>query len=98
VATFLGGLFGLHWMAGVIFIVCWLGMFALTRISALSALVALFIAPFSVFLLTHNISLMNAVTAMAALIIYRHKDNITRLLSGKELCFKNTPKDPPADA
>jgi glycerol-3-phosphate acyltransferase PlsY len=90
VATFLGGLFGLHWMAGVIFIVCWLGMFALKRISALSALTALIISPISIFILTGDIHVTIAVTAMAALIIYRHKDNITRLLSGNELGFSVT--------
>lgn len=97
VATFLGGLFGLHWMAGLVFILCWVVTFKLKRISALSAIIALIISPLSIFIITQNNIITLAVACMSALIIYRHKDNIKRLLSGNELGF--TPptekKDPP---
>ena len=88
VATFLGGLFGLDPLAGLIFIALWGGTFKAFRISALSALTAIYFAPFYMYYLTSfTTSYMNAVAVMSILIIYRHKENISRLMSGNELGF-----------
>lgn len=86
VATALGGILGLSPTLGAIFIFTWLGIFSLTRISSLSALIAIVSLPFfSWKLLDQRYALMLFV--LAFIIVWRHRSNIGRLLSGKEEKF-----------
>lgn len=94
VATFLGGLFGLNWLAGVLFILVWLGLFGLKRISALSAIAATFLSPFAVFVFTQNTSFTIATCIMSLIVIARHKDNVKRMMHGGELAFQAPASSP----
>ena len=83
VATYVGVLIGAHWPAALVFAVLWLGTAAVTRISSLSAFVAL--AGVLVYLaLNPQPVVLMAVALMTALIVWKHQANIQRLLAGTE--------------
>lgn len=83
VATFLGALFGLYWPAGLAFAAIWLAVAGLFRYSSLSALVASLSAPLVV---AANGRYADAavIAAMAALLWWKHRENIARLIAGTE--------------
>lgn len=83
VATFLGVLFGLSWPAALVFCVVWLSAAALSRYSSLGALTASAAAPLALFLFGHSAEAL-VVAAMAAIVFYRHRENIARLRAGTE--------------
>jgi len=83
VATFLGLLLALAWPVGIAACLTWLVTAALTRISSLSALVAALAAPLWMLVLGRSGAVLLAI-ALAALILWRHRGNIARLLSGTE--------------
>jgi glycerol-3-phosphate acyltransferase PlsY len=83
VATFLGGLFGLHWPVGLAFCAIWLSVAAITRYSSLSALVASAAASLLLLFLGHGGEAL-VVAAMAALLWFKHAENIARLRAGTE--------------
>jgi glycerol-3-phosphate acyltransferase PlsY len=84
VATALGVLLGYSWLVGLAAALTWLTMAALFRISSLSALVAAALAPGYTWRLLHSPELTFAATAMSLLLIFRHRGNIARLVSGEE--------------
>jgi len=83
VATMIGALLALSWIVGVIFLIAWLLIAYLRRISSLAALVAAITAPPTALLISGPALAITA-TALALLIFYRHHENISRLLSGEE--------------
>jgi glycerol-3-phosphate acyltransferase PlsY len=83
VATFLGALFGLHWPAGLVFAAVWLGVAGLFRYSSLAALAASLAAPL-VLAFAGRFAEAAVFAAMAALLWWKHADNIRRLLAGRE--------------
>jgi len=83
VATFFGGLFALHWPAGLLAAFVWLGAAAATRYSSLSALLAAAATPLVLFAMGRP-SYAFAALFMAVLIYARHRANIERLLTGSE--------------
>lgn len=84
VATALGILLALDWRLGAAALGTWLLMLAAFRISSLSALTAALVAPLAAWWLLGNSPLTIAIVVLSALLIYRHKRNITDLLRGKE--------------
>lgn len=88
VATAVGVLLAWHWPVALICIVIWLGIFLLTRVSSLSALIASFCAPWLAFFWIADKQLPMAILAMVAVLIYRHRENIRRLAKGEESAFK----------
>jgi glycerol-3-phosphate acyltransferase PlsY len=84
VATAAGVLLGLDWRLGLGTIATWAIIAAFLRYSSLAALIAAVFAPLAaVFLLGFGVEAAT-VLAMSALLIWRHKGNISRLLSGTE--------------
>lgn len=84
VATALGCIIGLNlWVALCAFGV-WLLVFAISKISSLSALTAAIIAPIFLWLFDASASVVIAVIIMDILLIIRHKANIQRILNGEE--------------
>ncbi|HRE32642.1 MAG TPA: glycerol-3-phosphate acyltransferase, partial [Candidatus Berkiella sp.] len=74
---------GLSLTLGSIFIFTWLGIFALTRYSSLSALIAISAVPlFAWGFLDKRYAVVLAFLALV--IIWRHRSNVKRLLEGKE--------------
>ena len=89
VATALGLLFGVDLWLGLAAALTWLLIALFFRYSSLASLVTAIFAP--VFYLFGNglawvadKSITLSLTAMAALLIYRHQENIQRLIAGRE--------------
>ena len=83
VATFLGTLLAINFVAGLAACLTWLASAFVTRISSLSALIAALVMPVFLFVTNHPISGCAALF-MAALIFWRHRENISRILAGTE--------------
>ncbi len=84
VATALGVLIALSPAAAGIAALTWLATAALFRISSLAALVTSVLAPVYLALLGAAKTQILALAVMAAFLVWRHKDNIQRLLQGTE--------------
>lgn len=83
VATFLGLILALEWPLGVACVGIWLVMAVLFRYSSLSALVASLAAPiYAAALVEGPLALLCVI--LTALIFWRHRSNIARLLKGEE--------------
>jgi len=83
VATFLGISIALYWVAGLAVATTWLLMAIGFRISSLSALIAVALAPFF-FWLTGHADYAPVSALLALLVIAMHHANIRRLLNGTE--------------
>nr|WP_199769057.1 glycerol-3-phosphate 1-O-acyltransferase PlsY [Methylocystis bryophila] len=83
VATFLGALFALHWPTGLIFCAIWLTVAGIWRYSSLSALIASLLSPLVLFGFGHGQDAL-ILALMTALLWWKHRENISRLLAGAE--------------
>lgn len=83
VATTLGTLLAAVPITGIIACLTWLAFAALFRISSLSAIIALAVAPAGT-LIIYGPAPAAINVAISALVIYRHHENIKRLLKGEE--------------
>jgi glycerol-3-phosphate acyltransferase PlsY len=83
VATYLGVLAGLHWPAALAFVAVWLGVAFLTRFSSLAALVAALVVPVFLYFLGYRDAAALFVI-MTAIVYYKHRANISRLMAGSE--------------
>jgi glycerol-3-phosphate acyltransferase PlsY len=83
VATMLGVSLALHWPIGLVFAAVWLGALALSRISSVGGISAAISAPIAALALGQP-NLLQPLAAMAAILIWKHRPNIQRLLKGQE--------------
>ena len=84
VATALGVAFGLYWLAGLIVAGIWLLMAFVFRISSLSALTAMLLAPACFWLLKPEPAFIGVMIVITLMLFWRHRTNIRDLLSGTE--------------
>ena len=84
VATALGGLLGVDPLLGAAILATWLAVAAVSRYSSLAALAASIIAPGYAYALSGEPMVVGAVAVMAALLVWRHRANIRRLVAGEE--------------
>jgi glycerol-3-phosphate acyltransferase PlsY len=89
VATAAGVLMGVQPWLGTATLLTWLLVAFVSRYSSLAALAASVLAPAYYLLGDRELWYANqgiavAVTAMSALLLYRHRENIARLLAGTE--------------
>ncbi len=89
VATALGALFGIHWALGLATGGTWLIVAFFFRYSSLASLAAAVFAPIY-YLFGHRVvwyadkAIAVAIVVMAMLLVWRHRENINRLIQGKE--------------
>jgi glycerol-3-phosphate acyltransferase PlsY len=83
VATLLGVLIPLMPIAAAIYAVVWLGLLLLVRISSVAGMTAAVSAPVSAVIFGERL-LFPMFLGFAVLVIWKHKENIVRLRSGKE--------------
>lgn len=84
VATFLGCLIGVAWPAALVFAAVWLGVAAATRFSSAAALAASVLAPLTLFFGLGRQEAGLAFGVLAALLWFKHRANLERLLQGTE--------------
>jgi acyl phosphate:glycerol-3-phosphate acyltransferase len=84
VATALGGFLALSLPFAGAILLSWLVVFALTRISSLSAIIASSLAPLYSFWFMESLVARWIIFIMATMLLLRHSGNIKRLLSGEE--------------
>lgn len=89
VATAAGVLLGISAWLGAIVLAIWVATVAISRLSSLGALVAALAVPL-VYILGNDLlwemhrPVLGAIGAMSLLLIWRHHENINRLIAGKE--------------
>ena len=82
VATALGVLLPIGFSLGALLVLTWVIIVKITRYSSLAAIITVSIAPFYTWLLKPLY--VYPVIMISVLIIFRHKDNIFRLIKGEE--------------
>ncbi len=87
VATALGVLLPLDWRVALIAAAAWAIVFVVTRISSLSALIAIVVTTFASIYFFGPGTTLWSLLSMLALLIWRHKDNIEKLFKGAESGF-----------
>jgi len=84
VATSLGVTLGVAWLLGLAVSGTWLLVYKIGKISSLSALVAAVLTPFYVWLIVGDVYLIVTFALISAVLLWRHRGNIQRLLAGRE--------------
>ncbi len=89
VATAAGVIFGIHWALGLFVLVVWVSVALVSRFSSLAAVAAAVGAPMIYMLGTRSLWSMHKgvlvmLVFMGALLIYKHRANIGRLLNSTE--------------
>ncbi len=84
VATFIGVNLALNPWLGLVFVATWLAVAAALRYSSLAALVATAATPAAAWALGEPPAAVVLFALMAALIFWRHRQNIARLAAGEE--------------
>ncbi len=89
VATFLGALLALNYLAGLGFALTWLFIAKVLKISSLSALIATLLTPLYFYLLTNDLDATYVIGIICVWIFYTHRGNIQRIFSGEEGSIKS---------
>ncbi len=84
VATALGVQLGLYWPIGLSVAAIWLFVAKVLKISSLSALICMALAPGIVWLFWPEPVLIGAQVLITLILFWRHRSNIQNLVSGKE--------------
>jgi glycerol-3-phosphate acyltransferase PlsY len=84
VATLIGGLLALNWMAGLAFIETWIIVAAIFRYASLASIIAALLAPFYIWMFTGIQAFYITMIFMTLILIMRHSSNIQNLMKGKE--------------
>ena len=83
VATMLGVSLAFFWPVGLVYALVWIGALALSRISSVGGMSAAVAAPVAALLLGHN-ELVLPLAGMMAILLWKHRPNIVRLVRGAE--------------
>lgn len=92
VATAMGALLGFHFILGVVVIATWLLVANFSRYASLASIVSMVLAPFYSFFSVGSIDAFLPIFFIALFILYQHRDNITRLMDGKETKINLQPR------
>ena len=92
VATSLGGLFGLNWIAAAIVCGVWILVFQLTRYVSLASIIAVIALPITIGIMLFLKQLQTPILLyfalfLAVIVVLRHRSNLLRLLNGTEPRF-----------
>lgn len=93
VATALGVQLGLYWPIGLSVAAIWLFVAKALKISSLSALICMALAPVIVWVFWPEPVLVVVQTLITVILFWRHRSNIGNLLSGKEEKLTDNPEN-----
>ncbi|WP_010219080.1 glycerol-3-phosphate 1-O-acyltransferase PlsY [Sphingomonas sp. PAMC 26621] len=83
VATLLGIVLALHWPIGLVYAAVWIALLAFARISSLAGMTAAVSAPLCASYFS-KFDIVLLLLALALLVLWKHRSNIDRLMSGTE--------------
>jgi glycerol-3-phosphate acyltransferase PlsY len=84
VATAVGALLGFHLFVGILVAATWIIIAKFARYSSLASIISMCLAPIYALLITQRLDVFPSLFIMALLILYKHRNNITRLMDGTE--------------
>jgi glycerol-3-phosphate acyltransferase PlsY len=84
VATAMAATLAFNWIAGAVLIAVWLLFAKVFKISSLAAIVSFSVVPLAIFWLNRDVEIASVFVVLSAILIWRHKSNIQRLISGTE--------------
>lgn len=84
VATSFGVSLGVSWILGLVILGTWLLVYKISKISSLSALIAAVLTPFYTWYIVGDNYLIAVFTLISIVLLWRHRSNIKRLLTGDE--------------
>lgn len=84
VATALGGILGINFIFGIVVMATWLIIANITRYASLASISALLLAPLFVLFTPHGLKAFIPLLFTACFVVYKHRENITRLIDGDE--------------
>ena len=88
VATYIGFLFAINYIFGIIFIITWLLIAFLKKYSSLASITSLVLLPFFVMLFSYEKNLIYLLIIINLIIISKHYSNIYRLINKSETKIK----------
>lgn len=89
VATALGAILVLFPLSGLVALIMFGGVFAFSKIVSLASLSAALVTPIFSLITNQNDATSAALAGMAGVIVYRHRENIKRLIEGREPTFSS---------
>jgi glycerol-3-phosphate acyltransferase PlsY len=84
VATSVGVMLGFSWFFGFSVMATWILIYKVGKISSLAALIASVLSPVYAWFILGDKTIVAACIVMTLVLLWRHKSNIQRLISGKE--------------
>ncbi|MCD6309684.1 MAG: glycerol-3-phosphate acyltransferase, partial [Candidatus Eremiobacteraeota bacterium] len=93
IATSLGVLIYISWIAAVVGVVIWGIIVLTTKYSSLGSITAALAMPFVLYFIHCPAEYVGFGILAALTALYKHRSNIKRLLSGRELKITDKPKD-----
>jgi glycerol-3-phosphate acyltransferase PlsY len=98
VATFIGALLGIAWPLAAFYVVIWFVVARLSKVSSLAAITAAALTPLYAWFRGYPALTVLAILTMAALLVWRHRSNIRKLIDGTESRIgSKSSTDPPSD-
>ena len=89
VASGVGTILALNWLAGVIIALIWATITYISKYVSLGSIIALGLSPFIMFFLKSPIGYVIYCAIAGIYIIYLHRENIKRLIKGEESKVRN---------
>ena len=93
VATFLGALLSYSSVVGSLTLLTWVTVFYLTRKSSVAGISAIVLSNFFLLLFYDNLPINLSVLVLTTFILFKHSENIKRLLKKEELSFEGRDKN-----
>jgi len=84
VATTIGAILGIQIVAGTLVAATWLLIAKFTRYSSLASIFSVILAPLYAIIILNNINIFPPLAIITLLVLFKHRENITRLLDGAE--------------
>ena len=93
VATFLGALLSYSAVVGGLTLFTWITVFYFTRKSSVAGISSIILSNFFLFLFCDDIAVKVSVLLLSIFVLFKHSENIKRLLKKEELSFEGRDKN-----